>query len=246
MPLVLTIAGSDSSGGAGIQADLAAFHAAGLSGATAITGVTAQNTERVVRIDPVPADLIELQIETACEEAMPAAVKTGMLYSASIVSAVTGAIKKFKLTNVVVDPVTMSSSGSVLLLDDAFELMCSDLLPLADVMTPNVPEAVRLVSREIGSVDDMKAAAVELAGRFGLACIVKGGHLPGGEAVDVFCEAGDVRELAHNRVNSDGRHGTGCAFSAMLAAQLALGKSASESTVVAKDYVLNLIRQGGR
>ena len=227
IPVVLTIAGSDSGGGAGIQADLKTFSAFGVFGTTAITCLTAQNPDRVRGIQPAAPRMVDSQIRAVCEGFTVAAVKTGMLYSAGIIRAAARAVRRHRLPHLVVDPVMVATSGAVLLRRDALHALARDLLPLATVITPNIPEAELLTDREIHSVLDMKIAAEGIGRRFGVACVVKGGHLGGADLVNVlYFDSGAMIEFRHRRVQLPGRtatHGTGCTFSAAIAAGLALG-----------------------
>lgn len=240
IPVVMTIAGSDSGGGAGIQADLKTFAAIGVFGASAITAVTAQNPRAVKAIAPVKPGMVRAQIGAICDYFKVSAVKTGMLYDENIVTAVAAEIKRRKFGIVVVDPVCRATSGKALLTSSALKALGKKLLPLATVITPNLPEAEILLGRRIAGVEEQRAAARALSRRFKTACIIKGGHLPGNEAIDVLC--------LNNRLSSfKGRklgrriHGTGCVFSAALTAHLARGKGLATAALLAKKYVFRLI-----
>jgi len=181
VPVVMTIAGSDSGGGAGIQADLKTFSALGVFGTSAITCVTAQNPNRITRIKAIDPEMVSLQIKTVCEGFSVAAAKTGMLYSASIIRMVSRTLTDCDIPTLVVDPVMVATCGERLLRENAVEALCSDLFPKATIITPNVPEAEILCGHSIKSFDEMKAAAREIGEKFGTACVVKGGHLGNAE-----------------------------------------------------------------
>lgn len=242
MPAVLTIAGSDSGGGAGIEADLKTFAAFGVFGTCAITCVTAQNPDKVAGITAVPARMVELQIKTACAAFPPAAAKTGMLYSAAIIRAVSEAIKKAGIRRLVVDPVMVAGSGARLLKQEAIAEFRRTLAPLASVLTPNIPEAEVLCGFEVKTIKDMSAAAQLISARFGCACVVKGGHLPGRKIRNLLFSGGREAVFSAPRVPLEASHGTGCTFSAALAACLALGKPLAEATRLAGLYVAEAIR----
>jgi hydroxymethylpyrimidine/phosphomethylpyrimidine kinase len=241
MQTALTIAGSDSSGGAGIQADLKTFTALGVFGTTAITAVTAQNTHGVQRILAMPADLVTAQIEAVVTDLRPAAVKIGMLASADIVLAVAGAIRRFDLSHIVVDTVMVATGGTPLLDAGAVALLQQDLLPLATVVTANVPEAEALTGLRITSIEDLWAAARQLVAAGARAAIVKGGHLTAGPAVDVLVAGGETLELRADRLPTRHTHGTGCTFAAAIAAGLANGASLADAARAAKAYVTRAI-----
>jgi hydroxymethylpyrimidine/phosphomethylpyrimidine kinase len=221
-PVVLSIAGSDSGGGAGIQADLRTFFSLGVFGATAVTCVTAQNPRTVAAVFPVEPETVALQIETVCDGFNVAAVKTGMLYSAGIASAVAGALARHTPPHLVVDPVMVATSGKRLLQTDAFHSL-EEFLPLAEVVTPNVPEAEVLSGLNIASLEDMRAASEAISARYNVACVVKGGHIDtGSDVVNVLCAGNGTAVYAARRVAGADTHGTGCMFSAAVTAFLAL------------------------
>ncbi len=242
IPVVLTIAGSDSGGGAGIQADLRAFAAFNVTGTSAITCLTAQNPREVRKIQAVGPEMVVAQIRTICDYFPVAAVKTGMLFNEAIVRAVAAEIKRKKIPVVVVDPVCRATSGRRLLTEGAFRALCSKLLPLATVITPNVPEAEMILKRRIRNHADQRAAALKLGEKFHTACVVKGGHLAGKETVDVLCHDNRLSEYTSGRVNIKSHHGTGCVFSAALAAALANGRSLEEAVPLAKDFVYRILK----
>ncbi len=244
LPVVLTIAGSDSGGGAGIQADLKAITALGCHGTSAITCVTAQNPDAVTGVEPVSADMVRRQIDAVCDGFPVAAAKTGMLYSAEIIRTVSEAVCERAIPNLVVDPVMVATSGAKLLRDDAVEALCTRLIPQAAVMTPNIPEAEALCGCEIPSRDVLEAVALELSQRFDTACALKGGHLAGegSEVADVLAVAGEVHTFATARVQARETHGTGCTFAAATAALLARGESLVEAVKGAQSVVAGALR----
>ena len=244
MKKALTIAGSDSGGGAGIQADLKAFAAHGVWGTSAIAAVTAQNTLGVTAAFPLPCDIITAQIEAVASDIGVDAVKTGMLATAAIVYAVAEALARFTMVNVVVDPVMVSKSGAVLLAGDAVDAMRKQLLPLATVVTPNAEEAEALTGLTIRTVDDSRLAAQRIHDMGPAAVIVKGGHLQTADVVDVLFDGHDLMEFRHARVPGTNTHGTGCTFAAAMAANLALGKTIAEAIPLAQAYVEGAIRHG--
>ncbi len=242
MQRVLTIAGSDSGGGAGIQADLKTFAAHGVYGTCAITAVTAQNTLGVTAIHTIPADMVIAQIEAVASDIGTDAVKTGMLATAAIVEAVAAAIADLDLPRVVVDPVMIAKGGAQLLDDEAVEAMKTELLPRAMVATPNAAEAAALLGDEVRTLEQARSAARRLKALGPGAVIVKGGHLEGPYAVDILFDGRDLVELMSPRISTTSTHGTGCTFASAIAANLALGHSLRESAQRAKDYVLEAIR----
>lgn len=244
MKRALTIAGSDSGAGAGIQADLKTFAAYGVYGTSAITAVTAQNTQGVAGIHVIPAEFVTLQIETVVSDIGCDAVKTGMLASSSIVEAVAAAVEALDLPNLVVDPVMVAKGGDRLLDADAVHAVRVTLLRLARVVTPNIPEAEVLADMEIQSVDDMRAAGRRILRLGCKGVVVKGGHLAGAESIDVLVEAGGEALLAGPRIPGPHTHGTGCTFAAAIAAKLALGHTLDEAAHGAKEYVTGAIRNG--
>jgi len=241
VPVVLTIAGSDSGGGAGIQADLKTFEALGVFGASAITCVTAQNPTSVSGIYPLEPEAVSQQIRAVCDGFPVAAAKTGMLYSAGIIRAVAAADVRQGIPVLVVDPVMVASSGARLLRDDAIEVLCSELLSQARVVTPNVCEAEILCGHPIRSLDELRGAAEEICERFDVACVAKGGHLAGHEVVDVLYDEGEEFVFTGPRVTVAESHGTGCTFSAAIAAYLARGDLLSEAVAKAKEFVRNAL-----
>lgn len=242
---VLTIAGSDSGGGAGIQADLKTITVLGGFGMSVITALTAQNTLGVQGIFEVPISFIEQQFDAVATDIGVDAAKTGMLVSAAVVRAVAAKIRQHRIEKLVVDPVLTAKDGVRLIEDEAMETLVSDLLPLAFVVTPNVPEAELMAEMTISSAADMKEAARRIR-RFGVPnVIVKGGHLPG-EALDILYDGSTYHEFAAERIETKDTHGTGCTFSAALATGLALGKPLHDSVREAKSYITEVIRYAWR
>lgn len=243
IPVALTIAGSDSGGGAGIQTDLKTFAVSSVFGTSAITCVTAQNPDGVSGVEAVSAEMVKLQIKAVAEGFPVVASKTGMLYSGEIVLAVAEMVREHDLGALVVDPVMIATSGSKLLHDDAVDALCSDLIPLADVVTPNLPEAEVLCGHEIITKDDLIAAAKEIGKKFGVACIAKGGHLDIGsdEVFDVLYVAGEVIVVSSPLIDVNETHGTGCTFAAAVTANLALGKNLPAAFRNAKSFVADAL-----
>ena len=237
MHTALTIAGSDSGAGAGIQADLKTFAACGVYGTSAITAVTAQNTTGVMSWQALEADLVIAQVEAVAEDFGIEAVKTGMLASAAIVEAVAATIRELGLPNLVVDPVMVAKGGDRLLNEDAIHALRLELLPRAEIVTPNVPEAEVLAGMSIRSLEDMREAGRRILALGPRVVVVKGGHLDGPEVVDVVVSDDDNFELRGRRIPGPHTHGTGCTFSAAIAAFLARGHSARESLEKARAYL---------
>jgi hydroxymethylpyrimidine/phosphomethylpyrimidine kinase len=238
----LTIAGSDSIAGAGIQADLKTFAALGVYGTSALTAVTAQSTTGIVDIVTLPADFVTAQIEAVAGDITLHAAKTGMLATAAIVEAVAAAIKSLELPRVVVDPVMVSKSGAHLLDDDGVLMMRTELIPCAAVVTPNIPEAEILSGRRIESIEQARAAAVEIHQMGASAVVITGGHAPGNEIVDLLFDGEIFTELQTSRIDTPHTHGTGCTFASAVAAFLAAGHPVVEAVVRAQDYVRGAIR----
>ena len=239
----LTIAGSDSGGGAGIQADLKTFAALGVYGATAITAITAQNTIGVTRVFALSPSLVTAQIDTVMEDIGAHAVKTGMLANAAIIRAVAQAARRHRLRNLVVDPVMVATSGDLLIKRNAVAALRADLIPLAALVTPNIPEAEELAGIKIKGRDESAAAARAIVGMGAKAVVIKGGHLQG-PAVDLFFDGRKIIALSAARLRSKNTHGTGCTFSAAVAACLARGATLEEAVRAAKQYITDAIRRG--
>jgi len=240
LPVALTIAGSDSGGGAGIQADLKTFAALGVHGTSAITAITAQNTVDVIEILELPTQLIRAQIDAVVSDLDVRAAKTGMLSSAEIIEAVADAISYHGITQLVVDPVMVAKGGAKLLRDDAVDALRRKLLPLAAIITPNLPEAEVLLKRRITTLDERRAAARDLRELGPRAVIVKGGHA-GGDATDVYFDGDEMTELTARRVDTPNTHGSGCTFSAAIAAGLARGLEPLAATREAKAFITQAI-----
>jgi len=239
----LTIAGSDSSGGAGIQADLKTFAALGVYGTSTITAVTAQNTLGIIAVEPLVADLVTAQIEAVAGDIELQATKTGMLATAAIVEAVAATIAEMEFPNLVVDPVMIAKGGDRLLREDAIATIRAELLRRAEVVTPNVPEAEVLAERTIGSIADMHDAGRRIRDLGARVVVVKGGHLDtGADVVDVVCtDRGDF-EMHGPRIPTVHTHGTGCTFAAAIAARLARGETLDEAIRGARAYLEGAIR----
>lgn len=242
MRTVLTVAGSDSSGGAGIQADLKTFAALGVYGVSAITAVTAQNTLGVASVTPLSADLVTAQIETVAGDIAIHATKTGMLATAAIVEAVAAAIEELDLSLVVVDPVLVSKSGARLLDDDGVQAMGAELLPRAFVVTPNIPEAEVLSGTRIASPTDARRAARKIHDGGAANVILTGGHGEGDEIVDLLFDGRGFIELRTPRIHSRNTHGTGCTFASAVAAWLSRGRTLADAAARAQQYVAGAIR----
>jgi len=236
----LTVAGSDPSGGAGIQADLKTFHQFGIYGAAAIACVTVQNTMRVSRVEPLDARLVREQIDAVLEDIHPAAAKTGALAAPDIVLTVAEALRGRDLP-LVVDPVMISKHGTPLLSDSAYGALREHLLPIATLVTPNLAEASLLTGMEIISVPQMRRAAEAIAEMGPRAVLIKGGHLSG-LPVDVLYWGGRWEEYAGQRVTTANTHGTGCAYSAAITALLARGVALTEAIPIAKAWLTDAIR----
>lgn len=242
----LTIAGSDSGGGAGIQADLKTFQELGVYGMSALTAITAQNTTGVQAVYPLSAEAVVQQIRSVGSDIGVDALKTGMLFSSEIIAAVAEAIRSFGWTNVVVDPVMIAKGGAELLREEAVRALTDRLLPLAAVVTPNIPEAEKLAGMKISGQADKREAARRLAGFGARYVIVKGGHDPGEEAVDLLFDGRDFIEMAGPRIPTPNTHGTGCTFSAALAAGLASGLEVEAAARQAKAFIQAAIEDGIR
>lgn len=243
-PICLSIAGSDSGGGAGIQADLATFHAYGCWATTAITAITAQNTVGVQAFEVTSPELVARQIESVCSDLPVRAVKTGMLANSKVVSTVSAGLSGLGLA-LVVDPVFVSKHGDTLLQDDAVDELRTSLLPLATVVTPNLPEAARLAQLpEPSSRAEMQQVAEQLLGFGPKAVLVKGGHLGTSGSPDLFMSAHSQHWLESERIESRNTHGTGCTLSAAICANLALGVDLEESVARSKEFVFYAIKNG--
>lgn len=240
LPVAMTIAGSDSGGGAGIQADLKTFAALGVHGTSAVTAITAQNTVGVIDILELPAKLIQQQIAAVVQDMDVLAAKTGMLSSSTIIEAVAEAIQQHALRNLVVDPVMVAKGGARLLRDDAAATLRKRLLPLAAVVTPNIPEAEVLLGRSIETLADRTQAARDLVEMGARAAVIKGGHAEG-KAIDIFCDGSQLVELPAERIRTANTHGSGCVFSAAITAHLALGSEPLAAVREAKKFISEAI-----
>ena len=234
--VALTIAGSDSGGGAGIQADLKTFAALGVHGTSAITAITAQNTVTVTDILELPIEIIRAQIDAVVIDMKVDAAKTGMLASSAIIEAVASEIDAHAIRNLVVDPVMVAKGGATLLRDDAIDALRNLLLPLAAVITPNLPEAEVLLGRPVTTLADRRLAARDLVGLGPRVAVVKGGHAKG-DAVDIFWDGSQMVELRAQRIATSNTHGSGCVFSAAIAAGLAKGRDPLSAVREAKDFI---------
>ncbi|HVH62845.1 MAG TPA: bifunctional hydroxymethylpyrimidine kinase/phosphomethylpyrimidine kinase [Candidatus Dormibacteraeota bacterium] len=240
LPVALTIAGSDSGGGAGIQADLKTFAVLGVHGTSAITAVTAQNTQGVIDYLELPASLIRDQISAVVDDIGVQAAKTGMLSSVAIIDAVAQAIRDFQLRRLVVDPVMVAKGGARLLRQNAVAALREKLVPLASVVTPNLPEAEVLLDRSIRTLDERRQAARDLVAMGARAAVVKGGHAED-DATDVFFDGSQMIELPGRRIKTTNTHGSGCVFSAAIAAGLARDLEPLEAVRQAKAFITEAI-----
>ncbi len=241
IPCALTVAGSDSGGGAGLQADLKTFAALGLHGVSVITCITAQNPRTVVAVQPCSAVMVQRQLEAVSAELCPAAAKTGMVYSSSIIRTVAAFFRGHPLP-LVVDPVAVSTSGTRLLRQSALAILCRELLPVAALVTPNLPEAELLVGESLATVEDLRRAAKRIHQSFGCAVLVKGGHLRGlKEAVDIFYDGREEVLLSAPMVRGIRTHGTGCTYSAAITAYLARGSTLLGAVTKAKEFITQAI-----
>ena len=244
MRTALTIAGSDSGAGAGIQADLKTFAAHGVYGTCAITAVTAQNTLGVMMVEALPADLVTAQIEAVASDIGVHAVKTGMLATAAIVEAVAAAVRDLELPLLVVDPVMIAKSGDSLVVDDVAAVMKAELLRRAFLVTPNIPEAEALSGITIRTDDDRREAATRIAALGAKNVVIKGGHFDTADIRDLLYGHGEFVEFRHVRIAGRHTHGTGCTFASSIAATLALGGTLQEAIPRAQEYVAGAIAAG--
>jgi hydroxymethylpyrimidine/phosphomethylpyrimidine kinase len=240
LAVAMTIAGSDSGGGAGIQADLKTFAVLGVHGTSAIAAITAQNTTGVTEILELPTSLIREQISVVVEDMGVQAAKTGMLFSAAIIATVAEAVERHQIRNLVVDPVMVAKGGAKLLRDDAVAALRERLLPLAAVVTPNLPEAEVLLGRSIQSLEERRRAARDLVAMGARAAVVKGGHAEH-DVVDVFFDGSQLVELSAERIHTSNTHGSGCVFSAAITAGIARGSGPLEAVREAKTFITQAI-----
>lgn len=242
-PIALTIAGSDSGGGAGIQADLRTFSFHRVHGTSALTCITAQNTTGVTRVDALPPEAVIAQIAAVTSDFCVGSAKLGMLLNGEIMAAVASELRDRPIANLVVDPVMVSRSGDKLIDDAAIETLRQEILPLADVLTPNIFEAQILIGDEIATVEDMMMAARELGSLGPKAVLIKGGALKENPtAIDVWSDGKSCKVIETERVETNNTHGSGCTLSAAIAANLALGVESEKAIRAAKDYVTEALR----
>lgn len=232
----LTIAGSDSGGGAGIQADLKTFSALGVFGMSALTAITAQNTLGVTAVFELPPDIVAAQIDAVVTDIGADAAKTGMIANSEIIKVVAAKVREHGISTLVVDPVMVATSGDRLLREEAVQALRTELLPLATVVTPNLPEAGVLIGRDVSSLAEMRDAARAIVGLGARSVIVKGGHLDG-DAVDIFYDGQRFLELVARRIETTSTHGTGCTLASAIAALLAKGEPLEQAITQAKAYV---------
>ena len=242
VPTALTIAGSDSGGGDGIQADLKTFSALGVFGMSAITAITAQNTLGVTAVHEIPPEIVAAQIDAVVTDIGVDAAKTGMISSSEIIRVVAAKVREHGISTFVVDPVMVATSGDRLLREDAVEALRTELLPLATVVTPNLPEAEVLVGRPVKTLEEMREAAKAIVGLGARSALVKGGHLAG-DAIDVFHDGGGFAELPARRIETTSTHGTGCTLASAIAALLARGEPLESAITGAKAYVTSAIER---
>ncbi len=233
---VLTVAGSDSGGGAGIQADIKTFTVLRAYGMSAVSAVTAQNTQGVQEVYPLSPEAVGMQLDSVFSDIRVDAVKTGMLFSDPIIVEVASKLRNYNVSNLVVDPVMIAKGGSTLLEQKAVSALIDDLMPLTTIITPNIPEAEVLTGIKISTVEDMKKAAKQLVCMGARSAVVKGGHFPGGP-IDVFCDGKNVIEYKGERYHTKNTHGTGCTFSAALTVGLARKLSLPDAVQLAKDFI---------
>jgi hydroxymethylpyrimidine/phosphomethylpyrimidine kinase len=246
-PIALTIAGSDSGGGAGIQADLKTFAALGVYGASVLTALTAQNTQRVSAIHDVPAEFVTAQIDAVFSDLAVGAVKIGMLARAPVIEAVAAGLDRWKATNVVLDPVMIATSGDRLLAPEAIDALKRELLPRANLVTPNLPEAAALLGDEVAADERaMEAQALRILALGAKAVLIKGGHGESAESADLLFDGSSSTRFAVKRIATRNTHGTGCTLSAAIAAGLAKGQDLATAARAAKDYVTKAIAAADR
>ncbi|GAB3752454.1 bifunctional hydroxymethylpyrimidine kinase/phosphomethylpyrimidine kinase [Spirosoma pomorum] len=242
---VLTIAGSDSGGGAGIQADLKTISALGCYGLSVITALTAQNTLGVTTIHPVPPAFVAEQIKAVLSDIGADAIKIGMLHSPDIIRTINDTLREFDVQNIVIDPVMVATSGDKLLQDDAIDALKTHLLPMAMVITPNLPEAGVLLGRTLETFDDLRQAANDLSSQYPGAVLVKGGHLLNRDSTDILCpKPGEQLLFPTQRIVTPNSHGTGCTLSSAIAAGLAQGLSLRDAVEQAKTYLTGALQAG--
>lgn len=243
MKTCLTIAGSDSSGGAGIQADLKTMTVNGVYAMSVITALTAQNTQGVTGILDVSPEFIREQMDAVFTDIYPDAIKIGMVSSPEIVEAIAGSLEKYGAKNIVLDPVMVATSGAKLLKEEAMDSLIHRLIPLADVITPNIPEGEILAGMKIANEEDMKLAAEKISQKYDCAVLLKGGHSVN-DANDLLFRNGEFKWFRAERINNPNTHGTGCTLSSAIAANLAKGSDIDQAIAKAKDYLTGALRAG--
>lgn len=244
-PSVITIAGSDSGGGAGIQADLKTFSALGCYGTSAITAITVQNTLGVTGIHQVPASVVGAQIKSVMDDIAPAAIKIGMVHSAALAAEIAFTLASYPGTPVIFDPVMVATSGDQLIEGNTLATLKTTLFPMATLLTPNLDEAGLMVGRKISSLDEMRMAAKEILETGCFAVLLKGGHLKGEKVYDVYADRnGREKTFESVYIASENVHGTGCTLSSAIAAFIALGEELEEAVTQAREYVFNAILKG--
>ncbi|MCQ2408349.1 MAG: bifunctional hydroxymethylpyrimidine kinase/phosphomethylpyrimidine kinase [Oscillospiraceae bacterium] len=243
MGKVLSVAGSDSIGGAGIQADIKTITVNGCYAMTVITALTAQNTLGVTDVLDVPPAFIAAQFDAVFSDVIPDAVKVGMVSNKESICIIAEKLRQYHPAHIVVDPVMISTSGHALLQPDAVDALCTELLPLASVITPNLSEAGVLLGREIRNTSEMREAAAELSKRFRTAVLVKGGHLTG-DAADILYSAGQIHIFETERIETENSHGTGCTLSSAIASNLAKGMNLVDAVQIAKQYLTDALKTG--
>jgi hydroxymethylpyrimidine/phosphomethylpyrimidine kinase len=244
-PVVLSIAGSDSGGGAGIQADIKSISALGCFGTTAITAVTVQNTLGVTGIHPIPVEFVMAQIKAVMDDLKPSAIKIGMVRSVELAIGIAEVLRAYRAIPVVFDPVMVATSGDRLVANDIEETMKQQLFPLAEIVTPNLDEAAILANMEIHTIGDMKKAAVQMMQYGCNAVLIKGGHLKGPDIYDVYLDKnGDERIFRSRVIDTVNTHGTGCSLSSAIASYIALGNDLNTSISKSKIYIQNAIEHG--
>jgi hydroxymethylpyrimidine/phosphomethylpyrimidine kinase len=244
-PVVLTIAGSDSGGGAGIQADLKTISALGCFGTTVITAITAQNTLRVYNIHHIPIEFVKSQIKAVIDDLKPSAIKIGMVHSAAQAMAIAESLKDYRSVPIIFDPVMAATSGDSLIAKDTIGTFKQVLLPLAKMVTPNLDEAVILADMEINTIDNMKEAAARIIQYGSYSVLIKGGHLKGPNLFDLYLDQDGVEHVYRSKkINTINTHGTGCSLSSAIASFMALGNDLNQSISKSKIYIQNAIEQG--
>lgn len=244
---VLSIAGSDSGGGAGIQADLKTFSALGCYGMTALTALTAQNTQGVQAIQGIPASFLKAQLQSVLDDIGVDAVKIGMLHTPDMVEVVAWAIDHYQLTQVVLDPVMVATSGDRLIAEETVAVLVRELFPRVQLVTPNLDEAALLLGRPLREVNQLDTAAADLLAMGATAVLLKGGHVQGNEVVDILTVADQAPEVFSSaRIHSHNVHGTGCSLSSAIAAHLALGHNLSSAVSHARQFILQAIATGAQ